>query len=809
MTAALAPYRDPGRSIDERIVDLLGRMTLDEKLAQVGAVWAFEFVGDDGVDEARLAVVAPHGIGHITRLAGSTNLPPADVARAADAIQRHLIERTRLGIPALIHEECLHGLLAWGAPCFQQSIGTAATFDPSLVEAVAGTIGRRMLATGGRLALAPVLDLTRDARWGRVEETYGEDPYLATVLGMAYIRGLQGDDLTGGVAATAKHLVGHGLAEGGMNQAPAHVGPRELRDEHLLPFEAAVRATGLAAVMPAYCEVDGVPCHASRDLLDRIVRREWGFDGLVVSDYMGIAMVHSAHRLTGELGDAAGLALTAGVDTELPRIDAYGEPLRTALHDGRVDAAALDVAVANVLRLKLRLGLFEQPFVGEQQAATLGALEADEARLGRELATRSMVLLENDGILPLRPGLRRVAVIGPIADSARDLLGDYSHLVHMQTLREARSGIDALGIVGRGEDDPADGPATGDARDGHRARAPEPLDELAGHRTILAALRERLGADAVAHARGTGLRDGSDAELGEAVDAARGADVAIVVLGERSGLTDDATTGEFRDRLDLAFLGRQSELLDTVVATGTPTVLVVVSGRPLALGPVAERCAAILLAWVPGDHGPEALADVLTGAAAPSGRLPISMPRHVGQVPLTYRHHPTGGRSHPKGEYVDGPTTPRWPFGHGLGYTCFRLSALGLDRTEVPTDGGELLVSVDVENVGEREGDEVVQLYLRDEEANVARPVIQLAGFQRVRLRPGACRTVTFTVSVEQLAYTGIDLRRVVEPGRVTVSVGTSSADRPLSATVWLVGPTLALPERRRFVTPATVSPAD
>jgi beta-glucosidase len=807
MTAALAPYRDPIRSVEERVADLLARMTLAEKLAQVGSVWAFEFVGDDGVDEGRLAAAAPDGIGQVTRLAGSTNLRPAEVARAADAIQRQLIERTRLGIPALIHEECLHGLLAWGAPCFQQSIGAAATFDPPLVEAVARTIGRRMLMTGGRLALAPVLDLTRDARWGRVEETYGEDPYLATALGLAYIRGLQGDDLTEGVAATAKHLVGHGLAEGGMNQAPAHVGPRELRDEHLLPFEAAVRETALAAVMPAYCDVDGVPCHASRDLLDGIVRREWGFDGLVVSDYMGIAMVHTAHRLTADLGDTAGLALTAGVDAELPRIDAYGEPLRAALADGRVELAALDAAVANVLRMKVRLGLFERPYVGELAAPTLDALEADEARLARELATRSLVLLENDGLLPLRPGLGRVAVIGPVADSARDLLGDYSHLVHMQTLREARSGIDALGIVRHGDPDPADGADAIDARD--EPHAPEPLDELTGHRTILTALRERLGTDVVVHARGTGLRDGSDAELARAVEVARAADIAIVVLGERSGLTDDATTGEFRDRLDLAFLGRQAALLDAVVTTGTPTVLVVVSGRPLALGTAAESCAAILLAWVPGDHGPDALADVLTGTADPGGKLPISMPRHVGQVPLTYRHHPTGGRSHPKGEYVDGPTTPRWAFGHGLAYTCFRLSALRLDRTDVATDGGTLQVSVDVENIGEREGDEVVQLYLRDEEATVARPVLQLAGFQRLRLRPGACRTVSFLVSVEQLAYTGIDHRRVVEPGRVTVSVGTSSTDRPLSATVRLVGPAIPLPERHHFVTPVTVSPAD
>ena len=354
----------------------------------------------------RLAVLAAEGIGHITRLAGSTNLRPIEVAETANAIQRRLVEETRLGIPAIIHEECLHGLIAWAAPCFQQSIGAAATFDPDMVTAMAETVRRRMLLTGARHALAPVLDIARDPRWGRIEETYGEDPYLASALGCAYIEALQGPDLAQGVLATAKHMVGHGLAEGGRNQAPAHVGTRELRNEQLVPFEAAIRHAGIASVMPAYCEVDGVPCHASHELLTTILRDEWGFDGIIASDYMGVEMIATAHRLTPSLGEAARLALSAGVDAELPRTVAFGTPLQDALADGSVDEALLDAAVERVLRMKLRLGLFDRPYVEVPTNEAFQALAAEESRAARSLAEQSLVLLENDGVLPLRPGPR-------------------------------------------------------------------------------------------------------------------------------------------------------------------------------------------------------------------------------------------------------------------------------------------------------------------------------------------------------------------------------------------------------------------
>ncbi len=654
-------YRDTAASTEARVADLLSRMTLAEKLAQLGSVWAFSLVSDDGIRQDRLTELVPDGIGEITRLLGSTNLRAEEAAPIANGLQRYLVEETRLGIPAIIHEECIHGVLAWGAPCFQQSIGAAATFDPELVEQVAGTFRARLLAAGARHALAPVLDIGRDPRWGRIEETYGEDPYLAAVMGVAYVRGLQGDDRWGRVLATGKHLVGHAISEGGLNQAPAHAGLRELRDEQLLPFEAAIVEANLRSIMPTYCEFDGVPCHVSRELLDTLLRGEWGFDGLVSSDYLGIEQAVTQHHLTSDMSVAAKMALEAGVDQELPRTLAYGEPLAHAIETGALSESLVDRAAARVLRAKVDLGLFERPYTDEPSRAFFTGLVAQESQLARRLAQRSIVLLENDGVLPLAPAPKRVAVIGPIADSARELLGDYSHLVHIETLRELRARDDWFGTS------PGDEVAL--------------EDELSGRRSILAALRERLTGAEVSYARGCGISDGTDAELDEAVRAAADADVALLVVGERSGLTVESTTGEFRDRMELTLIGRQQELVERVLATGTPVVLLVVSGRPLVLEAFRGRCAAIVLCWVPGDAGADAIADVLVGDENPSGKLPMAMPRSVGQVPLNYRHHPSGGRSNPRGDYVDGPATPSWPFGFGRSYTSFALRDLELDRT--------------------------------------------------------------------------------------------------------------------------------
>lgn len=776
---AETPYRDATAVIEERVADLIGRMTLAEKLAQLGSYWSHEILSHEAFDEAKASERIGRGIGQITRVAGATNLGQRGVAALANEIQHFLLEKTRLGIPAIIHEECLHGLLARESVCFPQSIGQAAAWDPESVRAMAERLARELRAAGAHQALAPILDITRDPRWGRVEETYGEDPYLVAVLGAAYVHGLQD---AGGpaqrVIATGKHMVGHGLPEGGLNHAPSHIGSRELEDSFLFPFEAAVRDAGLRSMMHAYDDVDGVPCVASRFLLTDVLRDRWGFEGTVVSDYFGVDEIIGSHHMTMDGSLAAEMALMAGVDVELPTFAFFADPLAHAVASGRVPEAAVDTAVVRILRAKFELGLFENPFV-DPEAAELPF--AEDRALAREIARRSMVLLANDGTLPLRPGLRTVAVIGPNADSARNLLGDYAHVAHIEALIE-------MGGFG--------------------SQLPDGLtvaDELAGKATILDALRGRFdGSTKVRFAPGCGILDGDDEGIQAAAEAARGADVAIVVVGERSGLTKDCTCGEARDRMDIGLPGRQGELVKAVAATGTPVVLVLVAGRPLAIASAAATCAAIVHAWVPGEEGPEALADLLFGTANPGGKLPITVPRHSGQIPIYYGHKPSGGKSNWQGPYVDGSNEPLWPFGFGLSYTRFEVRELRLDRESVAIDG-EFEASVVVANVGDRAGDEVVQLYVRDEEASVTRPVKELRGFKRVTLAAGEARTLRFRLAVEQLAFTGVDGRLRIEPGRITVMAGSSSADLPCTAQIEIVGDARQIRRRTHYFTAVTV----
>jgi beta-glucosidase len=784
----LAPaYRDAALTIDERVDDLLGRMTLEEKLAQIGSIWAFELTKDGALDPEQARSHLAAGMGQITRVAGATNLLPGPAAELANAIQRYLVEETRLGIPAIVHEECLHGILGRGRVCFPQAIGLAATWDPALIHDMAANMRRQLRAGGAQQALSPVFDVTRDPRWGRGEETFGEDPYLIAELGASYVRGLQGE--RGGadsLLATGKHMVGHGMPEGGLNQAPAHIGERELRDVYLFPFEAAVRDAGLRSMMHAYHDIDGVPCVESRELFTTMLRDEWGFDGITVADYGGIDQLVSSHHVVSNRSDAAVRALDAGIDVELPSVACYGAPLASAIEDGRISIATIDRSVGRVLREKIELGLFERPYV--DAAAAANDTEGDEeARvIALELARESIVLLENDGILPLRPDLRSIAVIGPNADSARHLLGDYSHIAHLETLMEMR---DASTVVGVEVPKSADIPFELD-----------PEAQLAHLPTILTAIREAAGRAQVHHARGTGILDGDDEGIREAVETATGADVAIVIVGERSGLNPAATSGEARDRLEIGLPGRQSELVRAVAATGTPVVLVVVSGRPLGIPEEARLAGAVLHAWVPGERGPDAVADVLFGRVNPGGKLPITIPRHVGQIPSFYAHKPSGGRSAWKGDYVDGSVRPLWPFGFGRSYTTFELSDLRLSASSVSI-AAELEVRATVANTGDRAGDEVVQLYVRDVEASVSRPVLELKGFRRVHLAPGQRTTVTFRMAIEQLAFTGLDRRLRIEPGRIEVHVGTSSVNLPLRGSFEIEGAPAIVAGRTRYFT--------
>jgi beta-xylosidase len=759
-------YLDPASPLRERVEDLLGRMTLEEKLAQLGSRWVFELADGGGELVAAARDLLRHGIGQITRIAGASSLPPSEAAELANTVQRHLVEETRLGIPAIVHEEICSGLMARGAMVFPQAIGLASTWEPTLVEALADTVRQQMRATGAHQGLGPVLDVSRDPRWGRLEETFGEDPYLVSRMGVAFVRGLQGEDLGSGVVATAKHLVGYGASEGGRNWAPAQIPARELHDVYLHPFEAAVKLGHVRSVMNAYNELDGVPCAADASLLTTLLREEWGFDGYVVSDYFAVRQLADYHQFAVDARDAAVTTLVAGIDVELPSTDCYGEPLLDAVRAGLVSAETVDEAVRRVLLTKFELGLFERPYVDAPGATAMSGTGA-QRDLARKIARKSLVLLRNDGTLPLAPDLGSVALIGPGADQARYLFGDYAYPAHVESLQD---------VLESGQDPFSQQPTPG---------RPEISQPVVDAPSLLGALRERLVAN-VRFARGCDVNGRSRDGFDEAVAAARAADVAILMLGDKSGLTEECTSGESRDSASLDLPGVQGELLHAVVATGTPVVLVLVAGRPYGGARVHELCAAVLLAWLPGQEGAAAIVETLLGEVSPGGKLPLSYPRSSGQVPVIYSHKVTGGRSHPKGDYVDEPVGALYPFGHGLSYTTFALAKPIVPRTEVsPRD--TLTVEVTVSNTGDREGDEVVQLYVRDPHATVTRPVLELKSFVRVELQPGSSRRVTFDVPVRQLGFHGRRLDYVVEPGAVELFVGTSSADLVSAGAVTIV----------------------
>jgi len=800
-------YKDPSRPIAERVGNLIDRMTLEEKVAQLCGCWPFELLGRDGLDFERMKSRLVHGLGQVSRLAGMSTEPPGKTAELVNAIQRYLIENTRLGIPAIVHEECLCGYQARQGTVFPQAIGLAATWDPDLVEKMTDIIRQQMVAVGARQALAPVLDITRDPRWGRTEETFGEDPYLVSAIGKAYVKGLQGQDLMEGVIATAKHFIGYGNSEGGLNWAPAHIPPRELYEVFARPFETAIREAGLASVMNAYNELDGVPCAVSKGLLTDFLRGQLGFQGLVVSDYMAIETACNYHRVAVNMQEAGIQAIRAGLDVELPAATAYGL-LVDAVRKGLIDIATIDTSVRRVLEAKLKLGLFEKPYVDRQRIPEVFA-SREGKETSRLLALESMTLLKNEGnILPLRKGVKSIAVIGPIADSVRCLLGDYNYVSFTE------------GIVGMiwsiAKDLKADPSQLGDFAAYHSAAFKdylEPPDEEAMTRrnydmpSILEGIRAVAGKSAkVAHAKGCHLLGSDRSRFQEAIAAAKQADVAIVVLGGKSGLDSTCTSGETRDSASLALPGVQQELLEAVHATGTPTVLVLVGGRPMAVTWAAEHVPAILQAWLPGQEGGLAVADVLFGNAVPGGKLPISVPRSEGQIPVYHYHKPSGGRSQFSGNYVDLSTKPLYPFGFGLSYTTFEYSNLRLSKTKV--DGSSTIeISCDVKNVGAVAGDEVAQFYVHDREATITRPVQELAGFCRIPLNPAETQTVSFGLKISQLAFYNVDMEFVVEPGNIDVMVGSSSEDVRLRGDFEITGGVLKIAGPRPFLSEAKHRP--
>nr|WP_258375415.1 glycoside hydrolase family 3 N-terminal domain-containing protein [Curtobacterium sp. MCSS17_008] len=726
---------------------LLATMTLEEKTAQLVGYW----LDQNGVvapmqgemaaaqDGGTLADVTRDGLGQYTRVYGTRPVEPDERAAWLWAEQRRLKRETRLGIPALVHEECLTGLAAWKAATFPTPLAWGASFDPELVEQVGAVIGRSMRELGVHQGLAPVLDVVRDPRWGRVDECIGEDPYLVGTVGTAYVRGVQ----SAGVDATLKHFLGYSASRAGRNHAPVHAGPREVADVFLPPFEMALLDGGARSVMNSYAEVDGVPVAADASLLTDLLRDRLGFDGTVVADYFSVAFLEVMHGVARDRGEAAAMALEAGIDVELPTGDAYLAPLVERVRNGEVDEALVDRAVLRVLRQKERLGLLE-PDVFEDEPPTGVDLDSPEHReLARRLAAESLVLLSNDGVLPLDgPSLQGpIAVIGPNAHRAEALQGCYSFANHVLATHPGLP----LGFA-----------------------IP----------TVLEALQDSLGTGAVRYARGADVEGDDRSGFAEAVAAAQDASVAVVVVGDQAGLFGRGTVGEGNDSESLDLPGVQRELVEAVVATGTPTVVVLLTGRPYAIGWALDgdqaKPAAVVQAFFPGECGGTAVADLLTGVTAPSGRLPVSLPRSAGAQPYSYLHPRLGGPS----DVTATDSTPVRPFGFGLTYTSFAYEDLAVDGT-VTTDGA-FTASVTVRNTGARGGAEVVQLYGHDRHASVTRPVAQLLGYARVELAAGESATVRFDVPVQRFAFTDRAMRKVVEPGDVEVWVASdAAASRP------------------------------
>jgi beta-glucosidase len=783
-----AKYRDPGTPLGQRVDDLIGRMTIEEKVAQLGCVWVTAMVKEGRFDPGAAASLLAHGIGQITRIGASTGLTPEKSAALMNLVQKVAVEQTRLGIPVIVHEESVGGYCARGATVFPQAVGLAATFDPDLVGEVATAIRAEMLAVGARQALAPVLDVARDPRWGRVEETYGEDPVLAGTLGAAYVKGLQTDDLRSGVVATGKHFLGYSMSQGGRNHGPVHLGPRELREVYAEPFAAAIREAGLASVMNSYSSIDGSPCAGSSAILTDLLRDELGFTGTVVADYRAVAQLFRYHRTAANKAEAAAQALTAGLDVELPASDCYGQPLLDAISTGMVPLATVDQSVRRVLEQKFRLGLFDHPYVDEAKAGGLFDSPAHR-RLARRAAEESVVLLHNDGILPLVIGADDVvAIVGPGADNRRLLQGDYHYPAHQEIIDANFSRVTV-------DDEVVGGPLTGT---GFREEAEgssllpeaggafEPGQVYTDHVTPLGALTAALGSPGqVLYEQGCSVSGEDRSGIPAAVSAAAKAKVVIVVVAGRSGLRESSTVGEGRDATDLRLTGVQEELVSQVVASATPVVVVVLSGRVHTLAQVLAGASALLQAFPPGEEGGAAIVDILLGRAQPSGRLPVSFPRSVGQVPVHASPRAGGTKAMYRGGYADSPATPLFPFGYGLSYTRFAYGELAVDATNTSEP---VVATVAVTNVGPRPGTEVVQLYVSDRFASVARPGRQLAGFARVDLDPGQSRSVRFTVHPSRLAFFDPSMNFVTEPGAFGFAVGSSSADLPSQAVVELGG---------------------
>ncbi|WP_189853528.1 beta-xylosidase/alpha-l-arabinosidase [Streptomyces omiyaensis] len=780
---APAPWRDTTLDPETRVDALIRAMTPREKIAQLYGVWVG--ASDEGAEVAphqhdmeepvALDALIPDGLGQLTRPFGTVPVDPALGALSLMRTQQRIAAGNRFGIPAVAHEECLAGFAAWGATAYPVPLSWGATFDPDLIREMAGAIGRDMRSVGVHQGLAPVLDVVRDARWGRVEETIGEDPYLVGTIATAYVQGLE----AAGVVATLKHFAGYSASRAGRNLAPVGMGRRELADVILPPFEMAIRESGVQSVMHAYTDTDGIPSAADDELLTGLLRDTWGFTGTVVADYFGIAFLKTLHGVAATFGEAARTALAAGVDVELPTVKTFGAPLAEAVERGQVPETLVDRALRRVLLQKARLGLLDPdwspvPPVLEHADTTdpellRGTVDLDPASnraLARRVAERAVVLLRNDGTLPLDPATPlRIALIGPTAEAPTAVLGCYSFPVHVGAQHpDVPLGIDLP--------------------------------------TLHDALRAEFPAADIAVAQGTGIDDGATEGLPGAVALARDADLVIAALGDRAGLFGRGTSGEGCDAESLSLPGAQQQLLDALLDTRTPVIATLLAGRPYALGRATDEATAVIQSFFPGESGTAAIASVLSGRTDPSGRLPVTVPRHPGAQPSTYLAARLGHAS----EVSSIDPTPAFGFGHGLTYTTFTWSDLTVAAAEAPTDG-TIRLAFTVENTGPRSGTELVQLYLHDPVASVVQPVQRLIGYTRLDLAAGEKKLLAVEVPADLASFTGRDGRRTVEPGELELRLSTSSTTPTLTARVTLTGPARHVDHHRHLHASFRITP--
>ena len=754
--AAQAPYKNPSLPLEKRVDDLLGRMTLDEKIAQLQCIWQKKTEMQDGAGEFSAEKAKknyPNGMGMLGRPsdrqlgqaagAGDTgekaNRNALETANYVNAAQKWAVEQTRLGIPMLTHEEALHGYVARDATSFPQAIGLASSFDPEMVEKVFSVAAREMRVRGANLALAPVVDVAREPRWGRIEETYGEDPYLCGEMGKAAVIGFAGKDkmlAKDKVFVTLKHMTGHGQPESGTNIGPAEISERTLREDFFPPFEKLIKETNVGAVMPSYNEIGGIPSHANHWLLHKVLREEWGFKGLTVSDYFGIKELVTRHKLAVDSKEAGLLAFKAGVDVETPDGEGY-LTLAALVKEKRISEKEIDVVVRRVLTLKFQAGLFEQPYVDAKVADSLTATP-DAIALARLSATRTPVLLKNDkGLLPLNA--KKVGKVLLLGTHAKDTpIGGYSDIPrHVVSIY-----------------------------DGLLAESKAQGFELAYSEGVRITEERVWGKDEIKF-----VKPEVNAKLiADAVQAAKSADTIIMVLGDNEQTSREAWADEhLGDRASLDLMGQQNDLAAAIFALGKPTVVFLLNGRPLSVNLLAEKADALIEGWYMGQETGNAAADLLFGRANPGGKLPVSIARNVGQLPVFYNHKPSARRG-----YIDGSTKPLYPFGFGLSYTTFDISAPRLTKESIGI-AGSTSVQVDVTNTGKLAGDEVVQIYIRDDVSSATRAVLELKAFKRVTLQPGEKRTLTFDIKPSDLWFFNAQMKRVVEPGSFTIHAGPDS----------------------------------